>query len=620
MKKKTCNDYPERERMKMRCKIIILFILFQVFITNFLIADTHIPPGDVSGTWTIDGSPYIVDGYVIVPVDSTLIIEPSVFVIFSTNNGLRIKGKLISEATENDSIVFTVQDTTNNTGIGFYHTDITDQDSSKISYSIFEHVGVHFDKSSNIVFQKSRVSKCMAYGGVHFDEVSCPTLMDVTISNNSSTSYGGGIYCTDGSCPRLKNVTVVGNNPNGIWCSYNSDPIIENSNIIDNTGMGICCTYYSGTSLYNVTISGNSQGGVISCSYGNSNIIIENSKICNNSGGGGIHTDGTKLTLKNVLIAGNNCDDLGGGGMSVTGDDEIDLYNVKIIGNTSSYDGGGFYAGYGVFVINMFNVLIANNYAWNSGGGINIVDGPILRARNVTICDNSTDGLGGGLMCQLEAEAVLYNSIVWNNSNGEIIEYWTGDDAVKVYYSDVRGGWSGPGSNNINSYPQFADTLYHLSEYSPCVDTGNPDTVGLSIPPWDLDGHVRIWDGNGDGIAIIDMGVYEYDAPVYSVHEPEMPEQSLIHNYPNPFTESTTISFLKTTRLLYDTPGQAEIRIYNIKGQLVRNLPIISSPHRSISVAWDGRDNRGKEVGAGIYLYKLTADKKETIKKMVIIR
>ena len=160
----------------------VIIVLSSFIIPCISFADTHIPPGDVSGIWTIDGSPYIVDGYVIVPVDSTLIIEPSVFVIFSTNNGLRVKGKLISEGTENDSIVFTVQDTSSNTGIGFYHTDITDQDSSKVSYSIFEHVGVHFDKSSNILFQKGRVSKCMAYGGVHFDEDSCPTLMDESSS------------------------------------------------------------------------------------------------------------------------------------------------------------------------------------------------------------------------------------------------------------------------------------------------------------------------------------------------------------------------------------------------------------------------------------------------------
>jgi len=96
---------------------------------------------------------------------------------------------------------------------------------------------------------------------------------------------------------------------------------------------------------------------------------------------------------------------------------------------------------------------------------------------------------------------------------------------------------------------------------------------------------------------------------------PEVPDVFYLHqNYPNPLTTSTTISFS-----LLPSTQKAELKIYNIKGQLVRELDInAKSGIRSIS--WDGLDSYGKKVGSGIYFYKLTADKKEIVKKMVLMR
>ncbi|OPX27602.1 MAG: hypothetical protein B1H05_00525 [Candidatus Cloacimonas sp. 4484_140] len=163
--------------------------------------------------------------------------------------------------------------------------------------------------------------------------------------------------------------------------------------------------------------------------------------------------------------------------------------------------------------------------------------------------------------------------------------------------------------------PLFSDSLYHLSEYSPCIDTGNPDTVGLSIPPWDLDGNVRIWDGNGDGVAVIDMGVYEYGAPVYSVHEPEIPEQSFIYNYPNPFTSSTIIKFS-----LKHSYENIKLDIYNIKGQKIKTL--IDNKLMKVGnheITWDGTNRSNKPVGFGIYFIKLRTEKCVNVKKIVKI-
>jgi len=97
-----------------------------------------------------------------------------------------------------------------------------------------------------------------------------------------------------------------------------------------------------------------------------------------------------------------------------------------------------------------------------------------------------------------------------------------------------------------------------------------------------------------------------------------------ITNYPNPFRNSTTISFDLTSEHTKRSPafnGNTEISIYNIKGQKVRsfsNLQIDSSSIQKIE--WNGRDENYREVGPGIYIYKLKIGDQKIQKKMLLIR
>jgi len=101
----------------------------------------------------------------------------------------------------------------------------------------------------------------------------------------------------------------------------------------------------------------------------------------------------------------------------------------------------------------------------------------------------------------------------------------------------------------------------------------------------------------------------------YSVDVPQV-ENLKIEAYPNPFKNSTTLQFTKTTEFTENT----EINIYNLKGQLVRELHFcVSSLSRFLEVNWNGKDEKGREVVAGIYFFKLN-NNDENLGKMVKIR
>jgi len=102
-----------------------------------------------------------------------------------------------------------------------------------------------------------------------------------------------------------------------------------------------------------------------------------------------------------------------------------------------------------------------------------------------------------------------------------------------------------------------------------------------------------------------------------------------LSNYPNPFNPSTLISFSTEQ---YEQDEQFEILIFNIKGQKIKSLPVISigaiygGAERShtkndFSVNWDGTDHYSKPVSSGIY-YAVLRSGSEVLgkRKMVLLK
>jgi len=87
-----------------------------------------------------------------------------------------------------------------------------------------------------------------------------------------------------------------------------------------------------------------------------------------------------------------------------------------------------------------------------------------------------------------------------------------------------------------------------------------------------------------------------------------------LRSFPNPFNPATQIHFTLPEENL------VAIRIYNLQGQIVRELVQAIRPAGEYSIQWDGRDERGLAVASGVYFLRLEAGKTVKSHKLMLMR
>ena len=62
------------------------------------------------------------------------------------------------------------------------------------------------------------------------------------------------------------------------------------------------------------------------------------------------------------------------------------------------------------------------------------------------------------------------------------------------------------------------------------------------------------------------------------------------------------------------------LRVYDLSGRLIRTL--LDTDHLPLTTvaSWDGKDDKGNDVAAGIYFYRLEAGNFTSTRKMTLIR
>jgi hypothetical protein len=94
-----------------------------------------------------------------------------------------------------------------------------------------------------------------------------------------------------------------------------------------------------------------------------------------------------------------------------------------------------------------------------------------------------------------------------------------------------------------------------------------------------------------------------------------IPDQFALHNnYPNPFNPVTTIR--------YDLPLGTDVHlvVFDILGREVRTLVNEKQEAGFKSIRWNGKNDMGQQVSAGMYFYRIQAGSFSKVQKMVLLK
>ena len=299
---------------------------------------------------------------------------------------------------------------------------------------------------------------------------STPLITSCFIFFGFSPNGGAGI-CLESSSSIIEGCSISNCYRRAIYSEY-SNSIVKNCLIQDNRSMNKGAGFYlyhTNAFISDCTITGNTidcdgdaQGGGI-YSY-KSDIIVERSEISNNTceggwiawvEGGGIYCYAGSAIISDCLISGNSADAAGGIFLSSTAYAYIG--DSHILANTAyRYSGGGLYSGYNQQV-DMSRCSVMFNESVEAGGGIRI-----------NPYDNS------------EYENLIVRSNIPDQTYG-----WP-----EINWSNIEGFY--PGEGNIDEDPLFVAPEYgdfRLLWGSPCIDSGNPDSLDMDGTRSDMGAH-----------------------------------------------------------------------------------------------------------------------------------
>lgn len=207
---------------------------------------------------------------------------------------------------------------------------------------------------------------------------------------------------------------------------------------------------------------------------------------------------------------------------------------------------------------------------------------------NLSIC-------GGG--CSLE------RCIAAGATEGEAFSIESDASTVELsccdLWNNAGGDWIGPIADQLGhdgntcQDPMFCDPEaldLTLAVGSPCA----PDAV--------------------PGCGLIGAWPVACDWPTAAPERSPRSVPALLPNAPNPFNPATTIAF--------ELPVAAPVRlsVHALDGRLVARLADGARPAGSHRIVWHGRDDAGRSVPSGTYLYRLEVGRWSEAQRLTLIR
>ncbi|MEO0137299.1 MAG: T9SS type A sorting domain-containing protein, partial [candidate division WOR-3 bacterium] len=90
---------------------------------------------------------------------------------------------------------------------------------------------------------------------------------------------------------------------------------------------------------------------------------------------------------------------------------------------------------------------------------------------------------------------------------------------------------------------------------------------------------------------------------------------------PNPFKNHCIIKFQIPDNFAIRNPkSEISIRIYDVSGRLVKDLPRLTVNGERSTVVWNGDDDSGRKTPAGVYFVRLEVSDFKKIEKTVLLK
>ena len=388
-----------------RIKYFLVILTVSAFSLTAFADTTYVASGPVSGVWTTDGSPYIVnEGDIIVEESDALTIMPGVEVRFTGMYKFIVEGRLNADGFEEDSIIFTRHYPTEESKWRGFRFDDAD-DSSSLSWCRLEYAkgtGAYPEVRGGGIW----ISNCMVWIR------HCLIAHNYTHNANLNGS-GGGIFMEESnsiieSCHFIQNQA---DNGGGINVGWGSSPTIQfnlfERNEAFSSGGGIYVAANAESYLFRNTFAGNHSGGI----FGGGAVTLWSAT----------WLYGTTSEVSNNLIIDNNASSSGGGIYSRY--DGSEIYNNTILGNSAGSGGGIYVLTFPDLPPTVYNCIVWGNSAPigsqiyldpSAGSAANVsysdVQGGWLGAGNINQNPYFAAGANGSYYLGQEASGQLYDS------------------------------------------------------------------------------------------------------------------------------------------------------------------------------------------------------------------
>jgi hypothetical protein len=152
----------------------------------------------------------------------------------------------------------------------------------------------------------------------------------------------------------------------------------------------------------------------------------------------------------------------------------------------------------------------------------------------------------------------------------------------------------------------------HFSQPSLTVEFGlgalaEADTVEIAWPSGTVQTLIGV-DANQR------LTVRELAGEVTGIGDSDGPLRPVLAAFPNPFRTASEI------RYTLPTAERVSLTVYDVRGRRVRTVIDENVPAGDHTARWDGADENGRRVAAGVYLYRIEAGDWQETKRVVVLR